>query len=65
MNLFPTNCTTKFTYPHMGDYFDMFQLFLIAILWEKKYTHIYIYMKCMWSINILCISIIPEDGCKK
>jgi len=38
INLFPTNCTTKFTYLHTGDYY-MFQLFLIAIVWEKKYTH--------------------------
>jgi hypothetical protein len=41
MNLFPTNCTTKFAYPHMGNNFNMFQLFLIAILWEKKHTHTY------------------------
>jgi hypothetical protein len=39
MNLFPTNYTTKFTYPYMGDYFNMFQLFLIAILWEHARTH--------------------------
>jgi hypothetical protein len=30
--IFPTNVTTKFTYPHMGDYSNMFRLFLIVIL---------------------------------
>lgn len=35
INLVPTNCTTKFTYPHMGENSNMFWPFLIATL--KQY----------------------------
>ena len=56
INLVPTNCTTKFTYPHMGENSNMFWPFLIATL--KQYWHAcdiysFILLSVLWQIHSL------------